>query len=102
MSGRCAANLDFPRLGIVTADLVAEVERLLVEARDEMLNLGAVNWGDLGVSDVEYRLSMLHPDAGPYCVVIVEEASSDSSLARWLNNRLDEDRFPNTHIECEW
>lgn len=93
---------DFPRLGIVTADLVAEVNRLLDQAKGEKASLGAVNWGDLGVVDVEYRLSILRPQDGPCCVVTVEEASPEAALARWLNDRLDKVRFPNTYIECEW
>lgn len=93
---------EFPSLGIDTADLVAEVERLLKLARESDDDMGAVNWGDLGVADVEYRLSMLYPNNGPCCVVIVEEASRDCRLGQWLNARLDKERFPATWIECEW
>ena len=96
---------NFPKIGIVTADLVAEVERLLLEAASEAegktFHFGAVNWGDLGVVDVEYRKSMLHPDK-PHCVVRVEEASPECDLAQWIGERLDKERFPNVYIECEW
>ena len=93
---------DFPRLGIVTADLIAHVDALLADAREHMDEMGAVNWGDLGVADVEYRFSILHPQEGPWCVVTVEEASPECQLGAWLNERLDSARFPRTHIICEW
>lgn len=92
----------FPRLGIDTAALVAEVDRLLDIARQEPVGLGAVNWGDLGIAEIEYRLSMLRPDEGPRCVVTVEEASPGCGLADWIYERLDKERFPRTYIECEW
>lgn len=93
---------DFPRLGINTAELLAEVDRLLELARNDPAYMGAVNWADLGVADIEYRLSMLRPQDGPCCVVAVEEASPTSHLRFWLNEKLDKARFPNTYIECEW
>lgn len=93
----------FPRLGISTQELIDEVRRLLEQAGAEDTNeMGAVNWGDLGVADIEYRLSIMHPEDGPVCVVMVEEASPHSGLAQWLNERLDKELFPNTRIECEW
>jgi len=64
--------------------------------------MGAVNWGDIGVSDIEYRLSLIYPEYGPQCVVLIEEASPDCGLSAWITRRLDPDRFPNTYIECEW
>jgi hypothetical protein len=97
---------DLPKLGIVTADLIAEVERLLEEAKAESMTgssaFGAVNWADLGISDIEYRLSVTDAKATPYCVVTVEEASPTSHLAGWLTSRLDPDRFPGVYVECEW
>jgi hypothetical protein len=93
----------FPKLGINTLDLMEHIDRLLDRAagedRDEM---GAVNWADLGIADIEYRISILHPEDGPCCVITVEEASPHSGLQQWLNIQLDAARFPNTHIECEW
>jgi hypothetical protein len=93
---------DFPRLGIIPADLIAHVEALLDEAREQQDEMGAVNWADLGVADVEYRLSVIHPQEGPWCVVTVGEASPGCQLTGWLNERLDSARFPRTHIICEW
>jgi hypothetical protein len=95
---------DFPKIGIKTQDLIDVVEADLKKARRLMKkeDFGAVNWGDLGVSDVEYRMSLMRPDDGPICVVVIEEASPDCKLAKWLSDRLDRDRFPNTYIECEW
>jgi hypothetical protein len=91
------------KIGVVTQDLIDEVERLLVKARRQRKeDLGAVNWGDLHVADIEYRLSMLRPDDGPICVVTVEEASPDCKLAQWLYDQLDKERFHKTYIECEW
>jgi hypothetical protein len=65
-------------------------------------DLGAVNWADIGVRDVEYRLSMIGPVAEPYCFVLVEEAEPHGRFAQWLNERIDSVRFPNTYVECEW
>ena len=94
---------DLPRLNINVAELIKHVEELLEEAATDTPDTGrAVNWADLGVADVEYRLSLLEPSAGPWCVVTVGEASPDCALAAWLNDRLDQERFPLTCIECEW
>lgn len=93
---------DFTRLGITTAALMSEVARLLVEASKLKDEMGAVNWGDIGIADVEYRLSMLREDAEPWCVVTLEEASPGSHLGIWITERLDRTKFPNTYVECEW
>jgi len=94
---------DFPKIGINTEALIEHVNGLIAEAiNDGEQHLGPVNWADLSVADVEYRLSMLDRTDGPYCVVIVEEASPDCGLRAWLNERLDKVKFPRTHIECEW
>lgn len=93
---------DFPRMGINTEELRTEVERLIEQASLAKEEMGAVNWGDLGIADIEYRLSMLWPDRGPRCVVTVEEAAPDCELQRWLNRNLDRDKFLNTWVECEW
>lgn len=95
---------DFPKIGINTADLVAAVEQAIAAAfalsREE--DFGAVNWGDLGVVDVEYRMSMLRPNEGPTAVVMVEEASPDSKLAPWLTRRAVERFGAQVRVECEW
>jgi len=83
-------------------DLIAEVERLLVDAEKHKAELGAVNWGNLGVADVEWRLSLTDMEARPYVVVMIEEASPDCGLGGWLSRHLDRERFPRTFIECEW
>ena len=93
---------NFPQIGINTAELLAEVERLLELARASREDLAAINWGDLGVHDIEYRLSMLSPESVPRCVVRIEEVSPSCELAMWLYDRLDKERFPNTYFECEW
>ena len=94
---------DFPKLGINTDELVADVEALISHASRSKEEMGAVNWGDLGVKDIEYRLSMIRPQDGPRCVVIVEEAAPDCHLQTWLNEQMANcSRFPNTYIECEW
>ncbi len=93
---------DFPKLGINTTELVEAIENLLIQAQHHADELGAINWGRLRVVDVEYRLSMLTPDDGPHCIVMIEEASPDSRLPTWLNERIDRERFPRTYCECEW
>ncbi len=92
---------DFPKLGIKTLELIAAVETALDEARAHKGDFGAVNWGDLRVTDIEYRFSMLRPDDGPYAVVLVEEASPDCRLREWIYERINP-LFPNVHVECEW
>lgn len=91
-----------PLLSIDTQALIAEVERLLQIARGMASSFGAVNWGDLGVADVEYRLSVMHPSDGPSCVVLIEEAAPECGLPSWLHDRLDHERFPGVRFECEW
>ncbi len=94
---------DFPKLGINTEELRSTVEALIEEAQGlKDHSFGAVNWGDLGVVDIEYRLSMLRPDDGPQCVVQIEEAAPDCGLTQWIWDRLDKVKFPKTYIECEW
>lgn len=93
---------DFPKLGINTQELTDHVEALLKRASDSKADMGAVNWGDLGVTDIQYRLSMLQPEYGPFCVVTVEEASPGCGLSDWLNRELDSKKFPATYVECEW
>ena len=92
---------DFPKLGIKTADLIEYVEALIVQASKDKENMGAVNWGDIGVVDVEYRLSMIG-NSEPWGVVIVEEANPGCELQAFLNDNLDKDRFPQTYVVCEW
>lgn len=94
-------DIAFPSLGIVTDDLIAEVDRLIDMALKEK-PCQAVNYGDLGIADIEYRLSVLQPDFGPKCIVLIEEASPSSGLDQWLYARLDTDKFPRTYFECEW
>jgi hypothetical protein len=102
MTETTAQGNDFPRLGLNTEALTEEVERLLGLARKHGDSMGAVNWGDLGVVDVEYRLSMLRPEDGPHCMVRIEEASPDCYLPRFLLEHWDAGKFPNVYFECEW
>lgn len=100
--GVAMSGNDFPKLGINTSELLDHVEVLIGEAEQSKDEMGAVNWGDIGVADIEYRLSMIHPENGPECVVIVEEASPACALERWLNDRINPDQFPRTTVRCEW
>lgn len=97
---------EFPKLGINTEKLIAFVEECIEDARDRrnVENFGPVNWGDIGVTDVEYRLSMMRPSDGPECVVTIEEAGPECHLARWINERLfdREGEFPKTYVVSEW
>jgi hypothetical protein len=93
----------FPIIGINTGSLLRKVEKAIEEARikDGSKEWG-VNWGDIGVADIEYRLSMLDSsEPSPYCVVVLEEASPHSELARHVYEIIKEE-FPNTYVECEW
>lgn len=96
---------DFPRLNINTRELLDHVLENIEIARSRMHlgeDFGAVNWGDIGVSDIQYRLFVLDKDAQPFCIITVEEASPDCELGSWLNGVLDHARFPNCYVECEW
>jgi hypothetical protein len=93
---------EFPRLDINTEKLRKEVKRLLKMAEKDKASMGAVNWGDLGIADIEYRLSMLHPQDGPHCVVRIEEASPGCLLERFLYENLNGAKFPKVYFECEW
>ncbi len=97
---------DFPTMGINTRELIDAVEALIGKAcRMHSKNkekMGAVNWGDLSIRDIEYRLSLLRPQDGPHCVVMVEEASPTCAFTKWINDQLDTEKFPNTYVECEW
>ena len=91
----------FPKLGIKTEDLIDHVIGLIEKASKHKQSMGAVNWGDISVVDVEYRLSMIgEPD--PWAVVIVEEAHPGCELQAFLNDNLDKETFPKTYIVCEW
>jgi len=95
---------EFPKIGINTAELRDAVNGLIEKARRKRKkeDFGAVNWGDLGVVDIEYRLSMLDQNAEPWCVVLIEEAAPGCKLPSWIYERLDHEKFPRTYIECEW
>lgn len=96
------AKNDFPRININTEELLAAVEILLANAYANNADMGAVNWGDLGVHDIEYRLSMLTPQDGPHCVVMIEEASPDCRLPAFIYDNLDREKFPGVFFECGW
>jgi hypothetical protein len=88
---------EFPRLGINTAELRTEVERLLTEAKKAgSTSMGAVNWGNLGIA--------IYPPNGdrPYCVVVIEEAVPHNRLQKFLYENWDQAKFPEVHFECEW
>jgi len=88
-----------PVLGINTQELLDNCEMLIAKAKESKEDFGAVNWGDIGVRDIEYRLSMMSPSDGPECVVMIYEASPDCRLARWITEMLGMDRV---RVEAEW
>ncbi len=92
---------DTPSLGISVAALKWEVERMLEEAAASKQDMGAVNWGDLSILDIQHRRSLLYPEIEGVTVVI-EEADPGCALAAWLYERLDKARFPDVYFECEW
>lgn len=84
-------------------ELHAEVTRLIDLAKlDACENMGAVNWGYVSVHDIQYRLSMMSPENGPHCVVVIGGASSSCGLPAFLYRRIDNIRFSNVAFECEW
>lgn len=90
-------------IGFNPQELQAEVNRLIGLAKRQRPDVGAVNWSDLKVCDIECRASLLQqPEDGPFCVVLVREAACDGLLASWLYERLDKAKFPRVYIECEW
>ena len=95
-------NLNLPEPSISIAALVGAVEDLLVEARKVSDDFRAVNWGDLGVCNVEYIIPLLRDYEHPGYVVTIEEAGPDCGLSAWIGERLDPKKFPHVYIECEW
>lgn len=93
---------DIVDLSVNVTQLRSHLQELLSIAETMRQDMGAVNWGDIGLVDIEYRRSLMHPEESAQCVVIVAEASPDSKLVSWLNEHLDKDRYPNISIECEW
>jgi hypothetical protein len=91
-----------PQPGFDTAELVTEIAVLLEIARGQPENLGAVNWSRVRVADIEFRVSLLHPEQAPCYVVTIDEASPEAALGPWLTARIDQQQFPNTRVECEW
>lgn len=69
------------RPDIDTAALIAEVEQLLVLAARHRESMGAVNWADLKVLDVQRRQSIIYDDTAFICV-IVEEVLADLPTGR--------------------
>ena len=96
--------MSIPKLGYNTQALVDEAEFWIAKAcrmiSRNKEKFGAVNWGDIGVREVEYRWPV-YPAGDPYCVVTVEEASPDCELGRWLSQKISA-KFPQAHVECEW
>jgi hypothetical protein len=91
-----------PEIDIV--QLVHEVEAILEGEEIKSANLGAINWGDLGVVDVEIRNSVWSPVMSGITdrvVVMIEEASPECNLPLYLHNRLRE-KFPGVEYECKW
>ena len=84
--------------------LQAEINAILDAAENEPGDvrqaMGAINWGDLGCTEIEERFSLLRP--GEFCIVaIVEEASPDATgLKAYILERLPS--YPNLAIETEW
>lgn len=93
-----------PPLWFDVAELVARVRGLLDEAAaaKNRKAFGPVNWAGLKVADIEVRTSVLHPDYGTWAICTVEEAEPNGALAEWLNDRVDDERFPRVYVECEW
>lgn len=88
---------------INASDLVKEIESLLDMATNYKTEFQDVNWGDLGIRDITYQLSMIYPQDGPYYTVKIEEVSPDSNFRQWIQDKLDETgRFPHTFIELDW
>ena len=78
-----------PPLEIDTKALIEAAERHMASRKDDDQDFGAVNWGDLGVVDVEYRVSMLRPDPGRNASCMIEEASPDCKLGALCSRRPD-------------
>lgn len=95
---------EFPRLNIKTTDLMETVNGFLQCAyANHKEDFHGIDWEYIGVADITYRLSMMNPDDGPYCVVTVDGASPDNRLRKWVQNKLDETKlYPNTFIELDW
>lgn len=83
-------------------ELVREIRRLLIEAASAVEPMGAVNWGDLNVTDVELRRSLFRPEEPQQIVVLIEEADAGCHLANWIMERLSTTMFASVIVECDW
>lgn len=63
----------------------------------DAIDFGAVNWGDLKVTDVIEEKSLLTDYSETY--VLVEEASANCKLGLWLTKKLNE---PGVYVRTEW
>jgi hypothetical protein len=69
------------------------------EPDDVRLAMGAINWGDLGCTEIELRRSLLH-DFPETIVALIEEASPDAiGLRDYVRMKLGRD---DVQIETEW
>jgi hypothetical protein len=82
-------------------ELVAAVEAELTSEAIKHAKLGAVNWGDLRVVEIEERREVYPALGSVRLVVLIEEASPSCTLAQWLHERLKY-RFPNIEYQCAW
>ena len=98
---RPATNV-FPALHINTTELVDEVDRLLVEAAQVKDEFGDVEWSEICISDIQYRLSMIHPENGPSCWVTIGRACPECALPTHLSRMLADTKFSDVLFECEW
>jgi len=90
------------KMGINTQALIEAAENAVEKARMECPDeMGPVNWGDIGVGDIEVYRSVLYPEDGPRCRLILEEAAASSKLALFVHDEIKGD-FPNVEVECDW
>lgn len=85
-------------------------EAALGEARERMDDFGAVNWGDLGVVEIERRECLL-TGYGLSVVVLIGQRRSRARLLEegtcaklqaFVAERLRDAGFPDVAVELEW
>jgi hypothetical protein len=89
------ANINFKDARKAFEDALADV---IQQGREDKIDLGAVNYGDIRVSDVQQVRS---EDGRVFWRIIVEECSPDCNIPKYMFPRLPE-ILRNTEITCEW
>ena len=85
----------------ILRDVVNAILETAFTARHRVLSMAAVNWGDLGCTDVEERTSLL--TGSKLITVIIEEASPEAAqLIKFVSHALEQHGYKDVYVCTEW